>query len=70
MILLMKDEMGAVEAQMLYVKVSETGVAGSYAGAIRMTTHVCTMKCPKCGNTATKPKPADQFKCENCGWKL
>lgn len=35
-----------------------------------MTTRVCTMKCPKCGNTATKPKPADQFKCENCGWKL
>jgi len=39
-------------------------------GDIVMTTQVCTMKCPKCGNTATKPKPADQFKCEQCGWKL
>jgi predicted RNA-binding Zn-ribbon protein involved in translation (DUF1610 family) len=40
------------------------------AGVKAMTTHVCTMKCPKCGSTATKPKPADQFKCEQCGWKL
>ena len=33
-------------------------------------THMCTMKCPRCGNTATKSKPEEQFKCEKCGWKL
>jgi len=44
------------------------GVYG--AGAIDIVTHICTMKCPKCGSTATKPKPADQFKCDQCGWKL
>jgi transposase len=35
-----------------------------------MKANICTMKCPKCGNTATKSKPADQFKCDHCGWKL
>ena len=33
-------------------------------------TQMCTMKCPRCGNTATKSKPEEQFKCEKCGWKL
>jgi hypothetical protein len=31
---------------------------------------MCTMKCPRCGQTATKEKPRDQFKCESCGWRL
>jgi len=31
---------------------------------------MCTMKCPRCGQTATKAKPQDQFTCESCGWKL
>lgn len=27
-----------------------------------------TMKCPKCGETATKDKPQDDYKCPKCGW--
>ncbi len=30
----------------------------------------CTMKCPHCGNSASKTKPEEQFKCERCGWKV
>jgi hypothetical protein len=33
-------------------------------------TQMCTMKCPRCGTTASKEKPEEQFKCERCGWKL
>ncbi len=33
-------------------------------------THMCTMKCPRCGNTASKETPEERFKCERCGWKL
>src|ERR1700758_4553060 len=31
---------------------------------------MCTMKCPRCGQTATKAKPQDQFYCGSCGWRL
>jgi hypothetical protein len=27
-----------------------------------------TMKCPHCGETATKDKPQDDYKCPKCGW--
>ena len=30
-------------------------------------TQMCTMKCPRCGTTASKEKPEEQFKCERCG---
>ena len=33
-------------------------------------TQMCTMKCPRCGSTASKEKPEERFKCERCGWKL
>jgi ribosomal protein L37AE/L43A len=33
-------------------------------------TQMCTMKCPRCGSTASKEKPEEHFKCERCGWKL
>src|SRR5215469_3701199 len=33
-------------------------------------TQMCTMKCPRCGSTASKEKPEEQFRCERCGWKL
>jgi ribosomal protein S27AE len=33
-------------------------------------TQMCTMKCPRCGSTASKEKPEERFKCEQCGWKL
>ena len=28
------------------------------------------MKCPRCGQLATKAKPEDRFICGHCGWKL
>ena len=31
---------------------------------------MCTMKCPRCGELATKPKPQDDSACGHCGWKL
>ena len=34
------------------------------------STQMCTMKCPRCGSTASKEKPEEQFRCERCGWKL
>ena len=37
---------------------------------IDVMTHICTMKCPRCGSTATKVKPQERFKCESCGWQL
>ena len=36
----------------------------------RPLTQMCTMKCPRCGSTATKVKPQERFKCEGCGWQL
>src|SRR5579859_2350910 len=32
--------------------------------------NVCTMKCPCCGQIASKARPQDQFKCDSCGWRL
>lgn len=31
---------------------------------------MCTMKCPRCGQLATKAKPEDRFICGHCGWEL
>jgi hypothetical protein len=28
------------------------------------------MKCPRCGQLASKANPEDQFKCRSCGWRL
>ena len=33
-------------------------------------TQMCTMKCPRCGSTASKEKPEERFKCDRCGWRL
>lgn len=41
----------------------------SYFDTIGRST-MCTMKCPRCGQLATKPKPQGDFACGHCGWSL